>query len=137
MTKSSSSSSSISPFPKPPRVAVIDDHQPTRVAICRVLEGSGYTACHFGSVADFISSNEKSMIACLISDVRMPGIDGVTLYEGLQHTNFTFPVIFCTGLEIDERLNRALDKGVAALLKKPVSPEALLKAVGDACAPRR
>ncbi len=124
------------PFPKPLRIAVVDDHQPTRVALCRLLEDRGYTTCHFGSVAQFIGSNEKAGIACLITDVRMPGIDGITLYEGLQKTNFTFPVIFCTGQELDQRLFRALDKGVAALLRKPVEPDALLKAVADAVKPK-
>lgn len=123
------------PFPKPLRIAVVDDHQSTRLAMCRLLEEQGYTACHFGSVKDFIGSHEKAGIACLISDVRMPGIDGISLYEGLQKTNFTFPVIFCTGQELDERLHRTLDKGVAALLLKPISPEALLKAVKAACTP--
>lgn len=124
------------PFPKPLHLAVVDDHQPTRVALCRLLEDHGYTTCHFGSVAQFISSHEKAGIACLITDVRMPGIDGIALYEGLQKTNFTFPVIFCTGQELDQRLFRALDKGVAALLRKPVEPDALLKAVAEAVKPK-
>lgn len=121
------------PFPKPLHIAVLDDHQPTRVAMCRLLEDHGYTTCHFGSVKEFIASHEKAAIACLVSDVRMPGIDGISLYEGLQKTNFTFPVIFCTGQELDQRLFRTLDKGVSALLRKPIEADVLLKAVAAAC----
>lgn len=43
----------------------------------------------------------------------MPDIDGISLHEPLQHTNFTFPVIFCTCQELDERLNNALTNGVS------------------------
>lgn len=120
--------------PKTLHIAVVDDHESTRITICQLLERHGYSTCNFGSVQEFIHSHEKRVISCLISDVRMPGIDGISLQEVLQHTNFTFPIIFCTGQEVDERLNKALENGVFRLLRKPVASQALLDAVAAACA---
>lgn len=116
-----------------PLIAVVDDHQPTRTTICRLLERQGYATCNFGSVAEFIRFNEKRKIACLVSDVRMPEIDGVFLHECLRQTNFVFPVIFCTGHDLDDRLEQAIANGAYGLLRKPVKSEALLQAVAAAC----
>jgi FixJ family two-component response regulator len=115
-------------------IAVVDDHESTRTTLCRLLERHGYAACHFGSVAEFVHSNQKSTIACLLSDVRMPGIDGIALHEGLRHTNFDFPVIFCTGHEPDERLGNALANGAFALLRKPIDAKTLIQTIEAACA---
>jgi len=118
-------------------IAVVDDHKATRVEMCRLLDRQGYATCHFSSVAEFIRSNEISKIDCLLSDVRMPEIDGISLQACLKNTNLQFPVIFCTGGEIDERLKGALANGVFALLRKPVSSDRLLETIEAACASSR
>lgn len=117
-----------------PLIAVVDDHHPCRRGICRLLERNGYATCSFGSVAEFIHSPDKAKISCLISDVRMPEIDGVSLHECLKRTNYDFPIVFCTGLRDDERLERALADGAFALLHKPVRSEKLREVVAAACA---
>lgn len=124
----------IYPLEKQRRVAIVDDHEPFRRGICALLNSRGYAVCDFDSVPRFIASGAMTKIDCLILDVAMPGIDGVSLHECLRQTNYQFPVIFCTGRDADDRIQSALANGAAGMLQKPVNAETLLDAVASACA---
>ncbi len=120
--------------PKQLLVAIVDDYEPFRTATCRTLEGAGFATQAFGSVAEFIRSGALVRIGCLILDVTMPEIDGFALQECLRSTNYELPIIFCSGVENDHAMARALANGASSFLRKPVSAPQLIKAVHDACA---
>lgn len=114
-------------------VAIVDDHEPFRVATCALLKARGFTTVSYGCVKDFIHSGSMARIQCLILDVGMPEIDGFALQECLRDTNYEFPIIFCTGQDSDEAKNRALTNGAVYFLRKPVDSDALITAICSAC----
>ncbi len=123
------------PKPQPRRnIAIVDDHAGFRKLISRVLLDEGYAANGFASVQEFVRSGLMPKIDCLILDVQMPGIDGLTLHETLKGTNFRFPVIICTGFEVEE-LHREL-LASTTVLRKPVQPTTLIAAIEFACTPK-
>jgi FixJ family two-component response regulator len=126
----------IQPPGKQRRIAIVDDHEPFRRGICALLNSRGYAVSDFDSVPRFIASGVMKQIDCLILDVAMPGIDGVSLHECLRQTNYDFPIIFCTGHDADNRIQNALANGAAGMLQKPVNAETLFDAVAAACARR-
>jgi FixJ family two-component response regulator len=121
------------PEKKQRRIAIIDDHEPFRRGISALLSSRGYAVYDFESVPRFIESGVMPRIDCLILDVAMPEIDGVSLHECLRQTNYEFPVIFCTGFDPDERIQSALANGAIGVLQKPVDAESLFEAVTAAC----
>jgi len=116
----------------PARIAVIDDHASFRAAVCRTLASHGYVAEEHESVTSFIAAGGIVRVDCLVLDVKMPGIGGLSLQDCLQRTNYPLPVIFCSGVE-DEAIRReALAKGAISFLRKPIEPSALFRALKTA-----
>ena len=119
-----------------PLVAVVDDHSSFRTAANRVLQGAGFATEAFASVQQLIESGALRRASCLLLDIHMPGIDGLSLMECLQATNFRCPVVFCSGVEDDAIAEQVRLQGAAGFLRKPVDAEQLVRAVRDACALR-
>jgi len=122
-----------SPLSKKPLVAVVDDNKSFRTATCRVLEAAGFATSGFRSVPDFIRSGVLLRLNCLVLDVTMPDIDGFALQECLRSTKYDLPIIFCSGLENDRAIARAIANGAASFLRKPVTAQQLVTAVRAAC----
>ncbi len=113
-----------------PRVSVVDDDESVREAIKSLLRSVGLGAEVFASAEEFLKSDRVEDTACLILDVRMPGISGLQLQEKLSSAQNKIPVIFITAHASDrEARARALQAGAVAFLSKPFSEDALLKAV--------
>ena len=119
---------------KVPLISVVDDDRSVVEAIVSLLESVGYTAAGFVSAQDFLNSPQLRRTACLILDVRMPGIGGLELQGRLAAENIHTPIIFITangGLEVSAE---ALNGGAVACLRKPFSQESLLGALRSALA---
>ena len=83
----------------------------------------------FSSAEAFLNSNQLHDTACLILDVRMPGMSGLELQRQLVAVNCRIPIIFITSHGDDDSRARALEAGAVDFLYKPFREEALLKAI--------
>jgi FixJ family two-component response regulator len=112
-----------------PRVAIVDDDESVREAIKSLLKSVGLVVDVFARAEDFLYSEYLHATACLILDVRMPGMSGLELQRQLASANCRIPIIFITAHGDEAARARALQAGAADFLRKPFSEEALLNAV--------
>jgi FixJ family two-component response regulator len=112
----------------------VDDDRSVVEAIVSLLESVGYTAAGFVSAQDFLNSPQLPRTACLILDVRMPGMGGLELQRRLAARNIQTPIIFITAHGDQEVSAEVLTTGATALLRKPFSQESLLGALRSALA---
>jgi FixJ family two-component response regulator len=112
----------------------VDDDRSVVEAIVSLLESVGYTAAGFVSAQDFLNSPQLPCTACLILDVRMPGMGGLELQRRLAAENIQTPIIFITAHGDQEVSAEVLTTGATALLRKPFSQESLLGALRSALA---
>src|SRR2546422_2314519 len=115
--------------PESPLVSIVDDDISVRRSTRRLLCSSGLRAEAFASAEDFLQSGHVGETACLLLDVRMPGMDGLELQRRLAETDRIIPIIFLSARASEEEERRALRAGAANFLRKPVSKEALLHAI--------
>src|SRR6266699_6412236 len=112
-----------------PLVSIVDDDVSVRRSTRRLLRCCGLRAETFSSAEDFLQSGRVAETACLLLDVRMPGIDGLELQRRLGETDRLIPIIFLSARASEDEERRALRAGAANFLRKPVSKEALLNAI--------
>jgi FixJ family two-component response regulator len=117
---------------KPPVIAIVDDDEPVREALHDLLQVEGLSARTFESGVAFLADDELGRFDCLVTDVRMPEIDGVELQEHLRARGLSMPVIFITSSSNEATRTRAMQGGATAWLAKPVVDEALLAALREA-----
>ena len=119
--------------PRVPIIAVVDDDESVRESLAGLAESVGYEAALFASAEEFLqSARNRDSLACLILDVRLPGMSGVELYTQLTQSAQSVPTIIITA-HADPGMNAwATKAGVLALLYKPFQPEVLLQAVRKA-----
>lgn len=117
-----------------PLVAIVDDDVSARQSMSRLIRTLGYRAEAFGSGPEFFSSGVSARVACVLLDVRMPGMDGLDVQRRLRETDASIPIIFLTARASDEEERRARAGGAAAFLRKPIGREALLQALASVLA---
>ena len=111
-----------------PLIAVVDDDRSIVRMLRRALSTEGLDVQSFGSAEEFLDSRGADY-ACLILDVDLPGMSGVSLQKNLIESEAEIPVIFISG-ECDEATRRCVLKaGAAGFFRKPFSLEPLLAAV--------
>ncbi|MGD0209039.1 MAG: response regulator [Verrucomicrobiota bacterium] len=118
-------------------ISVVDDDQSVVEGIVSLMESVGYAATGFASAEDFLNSPQLRHTACLILDVRMPGMGGFELQRRLAAKNDRTPIIFITAHGDHDISAEALQRGAVAFLRKPFSQESLLDAVRSVLAQRR
>ena len=119
--------------PGVPIIAVVDDDESVRESLAGLAESVGYEAALFASAEEFLqSAQHRDSLACLILDVRLPGMSGVELYTQLPPSLRSIPTIFITAHAAPEMNTWATKPGVLAVLYKPFQPEVLLQAVRKA-----
>ena len=106
-------------------ISIIDDDQPFRESMRRLMRSLGYIAEAFPSAADFLASHRLAETACLIADVHMPVMTGIELYRRLIDTGRAIPTILVTAYPNDVDRVRALNDGVLCYLRKPVDERRL------------
>ena len=112
-----------------PLVSIVDDDISVRRSTRRLLCSSGLRAEAFASAEDFLQSACVAETACLLLDMRMPGMGGLELQRRLAETGRLIPIVFLSARASEEEERRALRAGAANFLRKPVSKEALLQAI--------
>jgi FixJ family two-component response regulator len=110
-------------------VAVVDDDELLRDALRRLLKASGLGAVSFESAEDLLNSGRLPEIACLIADVRMPGMSGLELQARLKAERCPIPIIFITAHGDAKMRIQAMRDGAVEFLTKPFDNAVLLEMV--------
>jgi FixJ family two-component response regulator len=119
--------------PRVPIIAVVDDDESVRESLAGLAESVGYDTALFASAEEFLqSAHHRDSLACLILDVRLPGMSGVELYTQLPQSLRSIPTIFITAHADPEMNTWATKPGVIAVFYKPFQPKVLLQAVREA-----
>jgi FixJ family two-component response regulator len=119
---------------KVPVISIIDDDESVREATKCLVRSLGYVAAVFASAEDFLRSEHVNDTACLITDVQMPGLNGLELHERLVETGRCMPVIFITAFPEEKIRTRALAGGACGFLKKPFDEQSLIGCLDRALA---
>jgi FixJ family two-component response regulator len=114
------------------RISIVDDDVSLRIALSGLLRAAGFEATSFASGDEFLESTERDVSACLILDVRMPGMSGIELQRCLAERGSRIPIVFVSAHSDRETRSRALEGGAVAFLEKPLTHEGLLDAVAAA-----
>jgi FixJ family two-component response regulator len=113
-------------------VAILDDDDSVRSALQGLLKAVGLPAQAFASAEEFLQSGQQRLIACLIADIRMPGMSGLELQAQLNAEHCRIPIIFITAHGDTKMRMQALRAGAVEFLTKPFNDEALLESVRTA-----
>jgi FixJ family two-component response regulator len=117
-----------------PIVFVIDDDPSVRKALGRLLKSAGFPVEVFATAEEFLQQPLPDVPACMILDVRMPGLSGLDLQRTLAERNVSLPIVFLTGHGDIPMTVRAMKAGAVDFLPKPVHVQDLLAAVRQAIA---
>jgi FixJ family two-component response regulator len=111
------------------KVAVIDDDAAMRQALVRLIKSARIKAAAFSSAREFLDDPVHRQVDCAVTDMRMPGVDGLKLQEELNRTLPHLSIVFITGHGNVPMTVKAMKGGAVDFLEKPVDGEALLAAI--------
>lgn len=115
-------------------VAVIDDDESVRESVVGLIESVGYCLTFFRTAEEFLGSAEMNTVACIIVDIRLPGISGLELLSHMRAHQRSIPAV-CIAAHADGNVRRqAIEAGSIAFLYKPFRADVLLDAVRAALA---
>ena len=117
-----------------PRVFVVDDDQSVRTSLATLLETEDYAVEIFASAAEYLARVPHPGPACLVLDVRLPGLDGLALQRQLTEAGRMEQIVFITGHGDIPMGIGAMKRGAADFLPKPFRDDELLSAVAQALA---
>ena len=115
-------------------VYVVDDDASFLSSIERMLRASGYAVKSFSSASDFLAQRANQTPACVVADLQMPGMDGLTLQRTLGQSDDSVPVVFLSGQADIPDSVQAMRNGAEDFLTKTAPKEALLAAIDRALA---
>lgn len=107
-------------------IAIVDDEESVRTALQSLLRAVGLPAKAFASAEEFLAADHRQRFACLIADIRMPGMSGLELQAELNAQNRRIPTIFISAHGDTKLRMQALRAGASEFLLKPFSDDALL-----------
>ena len=119
-------------MPGVPLIAIVEDDDALRTSLDDLIQSVGFQTQGLSSAEAFLSSKQVHDTACLILDVRMPGMSGLELQRQMVAANLSIPIIFITAHADDAARARALAAGAVDFLYKPFYEEALLTAIAAA-----
>jgi FixJ family two-component response regulator len=111
-----------------PVIAVVDDDPRIRESLESLIESAGFTARVFALGEDLLQRENLTETSCLITDIRMPGMDGLALQRRVRLARPELPVIFITAHHDDELERSALAEGAVCFIRKPFDAGELLRA---------
>jgi FixJ family two-component response regulator len=113
-------------------VAIVDDDESVQRALQDLIESDGLSALCFASAEQFLDSEARNKAACLIADIRMPGLSGLELQAKLKAERCRIPVVFITAHGDAEMRIHAMRQGAVEFLSKPFDDAVLLEIVHTA-----
>lgn len=115
-------------------VYIVDDDAAVRDSLSVLLEAHGYHVVHFSDGKGFLDQASNLELGCVLLDIRMPSIDGLTLQRVMAERGLSLPVIVITGFADVPLAVEAMRLGATHFLEKPVSPDILVEAIEEALA---
>lgn len=113
-------------------VHLIDDDEDVRRAVAFMLGTTGLAVRVYESASAFLAQDARDLAGCIVSDVRMPGVDGLGLMRQLKERGHDIPVIIMTGHADVPLAVEAMKAGAVDFIEKPFTDDAMLAAVGVA-----
>jgi FixJ family two-component response regulator len=110
-------------------IAIVDDDKSVQSALQDLGESEGLSTLCFGSAEQFLDSGAQRNAACLIADIRMPGMSGLELQAKLKADRCRIPIIFITAHGDAKMQTQALREGALKFLAKPFDNTVLLEAL--------
>jgi FixJ family two-component response regulator len=110
-------------------IAIVDDDRSVQIALQDLIESEGLSTLCFGSAEQFLDSGAQHKAACLIADIRMPGMSGLELQTKLKAERCRIPIIFITAHGDLKMRTQAMRDGALKFLAKPFDNTVLLEAV--------
>ena len=110
-------------------VAIVDDDDSVRGTLQELLRSAGFSSRAFDSAEGFLASGNQQETACLITDIRMPGISGLELQAKLNAERCRITTIFITAHGDEEMRFKALREGAVEFLQKPFDDEVLIESI--------
>jgi len=117
-----------------PLVAIVDDDKSIRNATQDLLKAAGFSTATFEDAESFLGSASRVSAACLVADMRMPGMSGVELYQALVASGHSIPTVIITAHPDEITQARGRVAGLTCYLIKPFTPDELLECVSEALA---
>ena len=108
---------------------VVDDDAPVRKALLRLIRAAGYDVEALEDAAAYLAREPTEALACLVLDIRMPGMSGLDLLHAIEGTSRALPIVFITGHGDEAVRSQALAAGAVEVLYKPLDDVALLSAI--------
>jgi FixJ family two-component response regulator len=125
--------------PKIPKIAIVDDNESVREATKDLIRSLGYRAMTFASAEEYLESGQVDDTACLITDVEMPGLNGIELQSVLAARDHRIPIIFITAYPTERVRQRIERAGACGFFAKPFDEESFIgclrTALGDSAVP--
>jgi FixJ family two-component response regulator len=115
-------------------VAIVDDDNSIRTGARDLLKAAGFATVTFEDAESFLASASRATVACLVADMRMPGMTGLELYEALVASGNGIPTVLITAHPEEMTQSRARAAGITCYLSKPFAPDDLLGCVREALA---
>jgi FixJ family two-component response regulator len=115
-----------------PVVFVVDDDASVRKSLQLLIGSEGWPTATFASAQEFLSSPRVPVPSCLVLDVTLPDINGLELQKRVAVDRTNMPIIFISGYGDVPTTVRAMKAGAVEFLTKPLSSDALLRAIRDA-----
>jgi len=119
-------------LPEKTAIAVVDDDDSVREALTGLLGSLGYRPVAFGSPAEFLNSDDRRGVACMIADMQMPKMTGLELYNRLVASGEAIPTILITAYPNQITRGHALQAGVLCYLTKPFCDKDLIACISAA-----
>jgi FixJ family two-component response regulator len=110
-------------------IAIIDDEESVRRSLVRMLEAKGLQALAFPSAYDFLDSAESKIVSCVVSDLQMPGLNGLGFQQMLRARRPHLSIVFISGHGSIPVSVSAMKEGAVDFLEKPIKGAALLEAI--------
>ena len=121
-----------STLPAEPLIAVIDDDASMRSALLALIRSAGYDGCGFAAAEDFLGCGLARNFACIITDIQMPGMNGIQLKQHLAASNCPVPVIMITARLDPDLEQRSLASGAVCFFRKPFEADDLIGCIEKA-----
>jgi len=112
-----------------PLISIVDDDDSLRNSLDNLIRSLGFRVQGFSSAEAFLNSDQVRDTACLILDVRMPGMSGLELQRQIAAANWRIPIIFVTSYADGDEQAQALEAGAVNYLCKPFREEDLINAI--------